>query len=96
MASENYILVRLFCERTKIDDDFVKNLQEYGLVAFEERENDIFIEESDISQIEKMFRLHRDLGINYEGLDVINQMLQRLDTMHSEMEQLKKKLYIYE
>ena len=96
MASDNYIRVRLFCERTKIDDDFIRNLQEYGLVAIEERENDIFIEEKDISQIEKMFRLHHDLGINYEGLDVINQMLQRLNSMHTELEQLRKKLYLYE
>lgn len=96
MALDNYIRVRLFCERTNIDDEFIRNLQEYGLVAIEEREDDIFIEENDITQIEKMFRLHHDLGINYEGLDVINQMLQRLNSMHTELEQLRKKLYLYE
>ena len=96
MATEKYILVRLFCEQTRIEDEFVKNLQEYGLVDFEERENDIFIDESDISEIERMFRLHNDLGINYEGLDAIKQMLNRMHKLEKEMELLQKKLRLYE
>ena len=96
MATEKYILVRLFCEQTQIEDEFVKNLQEYGLVDFEERENNVFIDESDISEIERMFRLHNDLGINYEGLDAIKQMLNRMHKLEKEMELLQKKLRLYE
>ena len=68
MAREKYILVKHFCEQTHIEDSFVKNLFEYDLVTFEEKENDLFIDEKDISEIERMFRLHNDLGINFEGL----------------------------
>lgn len=96
MAREKYILVRLFSEQTKIEDDFLKNLHEYGLVTFEERGEDLFIDESDISEIEKLFRLHHDLGINYEGLDALNQMLKRIYKMEEEMNSLRKKLGLYE
>lgn len=96
MANEKYILVRHFVERTNIEVEFVQSLHEYGLVAFEERENETFIDEGDISEIEKLFRLHHDLGINYEGLDVIKQMLDRMLKMEREMDLLQKKLRLYE
>ncbi len=96
METEKYILVRLFCEQTQIEDEFVRNLNEYGLVSLEERENDVFIDESDISEIERMFRLHHDLGINYEGLDAIKQMLNRMHKLEKEMDLLRKKLRLYE
>jgi len=96
MATEKQILVRLFCEQTQIEIDFVKNLHEYGLVEFHKREEEVFIDENDISEIERLFRLHSDLGVNYEGLDVINQMLNRLRRMESEMDFLQKKLRLYE
>ena len=96
MATEKYILVRLFCEQTQIEDEFVKNLHEYGLVSFEKREDDVFIDESDITEIEQLFRLHHDLGINYEGLDAIKQMLKRMNKLEEEMSILRKKIRFYE
>ena len=96
MAAEKYILVRLFCEQTQIEVEFVRNLQEYGLVNFEEREDDVFMDKNDIIEIERLFRLHNDLGINYEGLGVISQMLSRIQGMEEEMNFLQKKLRLYE
>ena len=96
MANEKYILVRHFVERSQIEIDFVQSLHEYGLVAFKERENETFIDEGDISEIEKMFRLHHDLGINYEGLDAIKQMLERMQKLEREMDLLQKRLRLYE
>ncbi len=96
MKNEKYILVRHFVERTNIEVDFIQNLHEYGLVVFEERENETFIDEGDISEIERLFRLHHDLGINYEGLDVIRQMLERMQILEQERDLLQKKLKFYE
>ena len=96
MGREKYILVSHFCNHTQIEVSFVENLQEYGLVTFEERENEVFIEEKDINEIEKMFRLHHDLGINFEGLDAIKQMLKRMKKMEKQMNFLQKQLRIHQ
>jgi len=96
MATEKYILVQMYSERTQIESEFLRNLNDYGLVKLEERENEVFMDEKDISEIERLFRLHRDLGINYEGLDVIKQMLQRMNSLEKEIEYLQKKLRLYE
>ena len=96
MAREKYILVRQYCEHSNIEDTFIDRLQEYGLIIFEEKQNDLFMNENDILEIERMFRLHNDLGINFEGLDVIKQMLKRMNSMEKEMDLLQKKLKLYE
>ncbi|OAD92536.1 hypothetical protein A7A78_01105 [Aequorivita soesokkakensis] len=96
MAREKYILVSHYCKHAQIEDSFLKNLHEYGLVTFEKKENDVFIDEKDISEIEKMFRLHTDLGINFEGLDAIKQMLKRMKKMEKQLDLLQKKLGFYQ
>ncbi|PHR12707.1 MAG: hypothetical protein COA40_07415 [Aequorivita sp.] len=96
MEREKYILVKHFCEKTHIEDTFVKNLFEYDLITYEKQDNDFFIDLKDISEIERMFRLHNDLGINFEGLDAIKQMLKRMKKLEKEMDLLQKRLRLYE
>ncbi len=96
MAREKYILVSHYIQNSQIEDSFVQHLKEFGLITFEEKKNDYFIDEGDINEIERMFRLHNDLGINFEGLDAIKQMLKRLRRMEKEMDLLQKKLRLYE
>src|SRR5690606_36519657 len=97
MAKEkNYILVTHFCQHANVEENFIQNLNEYGLVLIEERNTESYIDENDISKIEKLFRLYKDLSINYEGLDVINQMLQRIQQMDRRMKLLQQKLNLYE
>lgn len=96
MAQEKYILVSHYCKQTHIEDSFVQTLQEYGLVTIAQKENDAFIDENDISEIERMFRLHHDLGINFEGLDAIKQMLKRMRKMEKDLNLLQKRLRLYE
>lgn len=96
MAREKYILVSHYCKNSQIEDSFVERLHEFGLITFEEKKKDYFIDEGDINEIESMFRLHNDLGINLEGLDAIKQMLKRLRRMEKEMDLLQKRLRLYE
>lgn len=96
MANENYILVRHYCERTHISDSFIKALNEYGLIRYREIETDLYIPEEEIPEIERFERLHNDLGINLEGIDALNHMLQRLRNMESEMKLLRNRLRLYE
>ena len=96
MAREKYILVSHYIQNSNIEDAFVQHLQEFGLITFEEKQNNYFINENDINEIERMFRLHKDLGINLEGLDAIKQLLKRLRRMEKDMELLQKRLRLYE
>jgi len=96
MDAKNYILIKTFCKHSNIDDSFIYALYEQGLVTVEERDSEPVFEENEISKIERLFRLHHDLGINYEGLGAINDMLQRMEQLEAEMELLRKRLRLYE
>ncbi len=96
MANENYILLRQYCERTHIPDGFINALNEYGLIECQQIETEVYILDEQIPEIERFDRLYHDLGINLEGIDALNHMLQRIHHMERELKMLKKRLQIYE
>lgn len=96
MEKENYILVRHYCEQTHISNVFIDALNEYGLIHCQQVETEVYILDEEIPEIERFDRLHNDLGINLEGIDALNAMLQRLRNMENEMNTLKKRLRLYE
>jgi len=96
MTQKKHISVSHYCKQTHIADTFVTQLHEYGLITVEEAQDDFFIDENDISEIERMFRLHNDLGINFEGLDAIQQMLERMQKLEKKLDLLQNRLRLYE
>lgn len=96
MANENYILVRQYCERTRIPDAFISALNDYGLIRCKQIETEVYILDEEIPEIERFNRLHRDLGINLEGIDALNHMLQKLHRMDRELSLLRNRLRVYE
>ncbi|MCT8340361.1 chaperone modulator CbpM [Flavobacteriaceae bacterium TK19130] len=96
MAKEKYILVTTYCKHSNIDREFIEALHQFGLIEQQFQKEDLYILEEDIVEIERMFRLHNDLGINMEGLDVLTHMQRRMEEMRRELVLLKQKLELYE
>lgn len=96
MATENLILVQQFCTSHEIEVSFVESLREYGLieVTFIGREPYIHIDA--LKELEKMIRLHYELQVNLEGLDVIAGLLRKVDNLQHENQSLKNRLGLYE
>jgi hypothetical protein len=75
---EELIALEIFCHHFKAELTFVKNLSEFGLVELVEEEDKIFIPSYEIGQLERLTRLHYDVGINLEGLEAIQHLLEKL------------------
>ncbi|MDZ7613457.1 MAG: chaperone modulator CbpM [Flavobacteriaceae bacterium] len=54
------------------------------------------MQEEAISNLEKLIRLHADLGVNMEGLDVIHHLLHKVSNLQHEINQMRNKLRFYE
>ncbi|MBV7440413.1 chaperone modulator CbpM [Weeksellaceae bacterium TAE3-ERU29] len=91
----NYIKIKEFCTYTKIEDSFITNLSEEGILKIEIIDDEPFVEEEIIPELEMFSRWHYDLGINLEGIDAMRHMLQRMNKMKSELEDLRRKLVFY-
>jgi MerR HTH family regulatory protein len=85
-----------FCEHYQVDLAFVQSLEEYGLIKVMVVAEKQLIPEESLSDLEKFIHLHYDLNINMEGIDAIQHLLQRVNSMREEMALLKNRLRIYE
>jgi hypothetical protein len=96
MEKKSFIPVEQLCELYHIEFSFIHNLKDYGLIEMEVIDRTEFIRTDHLSRVEKMIRLHQDLGVNFEGIDIIDHLLERLEEMHNEITHIKNKLRFYE
>jgi len=96
MQEENLIPANEFCLHHNIEVSFINSLQDYGLIEFTIIDDNPFIAASQLTELEKLLRLRYDLDINLEGIDVIIDLLKRLESMQEEMAILKNRLRLYE
>ena len=96
MREENLIPANEFCLQHNIEVSFIKSLKEYGLVELTIIDDTQFVSIKQLTELEKLIRLHYDLDINLEGIDAIIHLLRKLETMHDEMISLKNRLRLYE
>jgi len=96
MQTENLIAVDIFCANHNIEVSFISSLHQTGLIEITTIKRTKYIEISQLQQLEKFIRFHYELDINLEGIETINHMLQRINSMHDEIIGLRNKLRLYE
>ncbi len=83
------INVNQFCKLYEVPNAFVTNLIEYKLIEPIEDGGELYIIENQLQHVERYMRLHYDLNINFEGLDVINNLLLKINQLEQELNKLK-------
>lgn len=96
METKNLISIQQFCAQYEIPVTFINALHEYELIEIIVTENKNYLKEAQIDRIEKMIRLHYDLEINLEGIHVIDNLLDRLENLQSQITTLNNRLKFYE
>jgi len=96
METENLIAVQLFCTHHHIEISFISALSEFGLIEVTTISETEYISTGQLSDLEKMIRLHYDLDINMEGIDAIYNLLKRENNLRGELNALKNRLRLYE
>ncbi len=96
MDDNELIPVEFFCTTSHVEVALLNTLEASGLVKITVRKEHRYIAVDELGRVEKLVRLHDDLGINVEGLEAIEHMLQRLETLQEEMRNLRNRLRRYE
>ena len=92
MAKTEMILIQKICTYHEIEFSFIHDLNELGLIEIYTIEDNKYIYEDQLKDVEKMIRMHRELNINIEGIDAIYNLQQRIDQLEQELRQTKNKL----
>ena len=96
MAVQNLVLIKTLCLHYKITPVFFNELHEIGLVQIETIKQKQFIHQDKIGDLEKVIRLHHELNINMEGIDIVFNLLQKEIKLKEEVNSLKNRLRLYE
>ncbi len=96
MNTKDLIPIAQFCEIYKIEFSFINSLNDFGLIELTYVDKDEFIALEKIQGIEKIIRLHDDLGVNFEGIDIITNLMQKIDTLQKRLNTIENQLNIYE
>jgi vacuolar-type H+-ATPase subunit I/STV1 len=96
MKNDRLIPASEFCRYYHVEDSFINSLHDYGLVEITTIEHNHFINAEKLAELEKFTRLHYDLDINLEGIEVINYMLQKIRDLQQEIVILRQRLQFYE
>lgn len=82
---ENLVSLTQFCDHHNLDHSFINSLNEHDLIEVIIVKDNSFLHEETIPKLEKIIRLHFDLSINLEGIDVIIQLLERIENLEEEL-----------
>lgn len=96
MKTDKLITIETLCAHYHINPTFVTELHEVGLIETIQIQDEQFIDTVHLVRIERIIRLHQDLEINLEGIEVIDRLLARLDLMHKQIISLENKLQRFE
>ncbi|MFD1552556.1 MerR family transcriptional regulator [Putridiphycobacter roseus] len=91
-----FIPTRTICLHYEIEITFVKELNQYGLIEIEEKENEAYIHQDQIADLEKILRLYNELKVNLEGIDVVLNLLKKEEALQEELNTLRNRLSLYE
>ena len=92
MKTETLILVKQFCVSHDIDITFITALQNFGLIEIIVVEENQYLYPQQLKEVEKMIRLHYDLEVNLEGIDIITNLLKRIENLQIELVTAQNKL----
>ncbi len=96
METRDLILIEHFCSNHDIDFSFIDSLHEFGLIELIIHEDSKYLPKEQLKDFEKMMRMHYDLDINMEGIDVISHLLKRIHYLQEELKMTRNRLRIYE
>jgi len=96
MENEHLIPADEFCTHYNVEFSFINTLQEYGLIEMISIEENYFIDVNQLQRLEQYTRLHYDLDINVEGIEVIEHLLNRVRNLQDEIISLQNRLRLYE
>ena len=96
MQTREMIMLDEFCASHGVEISFIRLLEEHGLIEIIIINQALCVPTRELRRLEQIVRLHQELNINLEGIDAINNLLQRIEDMQDEIIKLRNKLSFYE
>jgi hypothetical protein len=96
MTREHLISFQQLSTHYQIEMSFFYDLIEFGLIENNTLENVSYVHLDSLNDLEKIIRMHQQLEINLEGIDVVFNLLKKMDELQTELISLRNRLSHFE
>lgn len=96
MKKDNWILLETISFHYQVELSFFTNLSDLGLIEIEIKEQSRYIHENQMHDLERMIRLHHELAVNPEGIDIVFNLLQKIEHLQKDLKTTQNRLRLYE
>jgi MerR HTH family regulatory protein len=95
MKTTPYIPLYLLSKHYEVEMSFFTDLVNIGLIEVVTIEDEATVHQDKIKDLEKMIRFHHEMNINIEGIDVVFNLLAKIETLQNELWETNTKLLRY-
>lgn len=95
-TTRKYITLQQFADFHQVSVTLIREFADFGLIEIRQTENISCIYSDDMEKYERAIRLHKELGVNKEGIEIIIGMREKLTTMQNELNRLRHLLKKHE
>lgn len=86
---EPLYVISVVAKRLEVHPQTLRLYERLGLVRPQRRGNIRLFSDADIARLEQILRLRDDLGVNLAGIEVILNLLDRLEELQQELERVR-------
>jgi len=91
-ASKNLLNSEEVARLARLHPEMVERMVEWGLVDPERDKPELLFSETAVPRIWRIMRLRRDLGINWAGIGVVLDLLDKIEELEQEIGWLRKQI----
>lgn len=96
MKKDNLIPIQDFCVHHHIEVNFIDSLAEIGVIQVVHLEQTQYFETDKLDRVEMLVRLHQELNIHTDDIDIIDSLVLKVATLQEELRAVKQRLSFYE
>ncbi len=96
MSNKQHIKIEILSRHYQVEHTFFQQLDAIGLIETEWVEDQLCVDEQQISRLDKLIRLHQDLEINPQGLDVVLNLLNKIEQLEQSLTAVQNRLSLFE
>lgn len=85
-----------FCVHHQVEIAFLYDLARRDLVDIITVEQVIYVQPTQLARLEKLVRLHQDLSIHPDDLDIVANLLEQVEQLQGQLTNLRNRLRFYE
>lgn len=96
MILENYIPISNLCLHYQVELSFFEQINESDLIDIETYDQVQYIAAEKINDVEKMIRLYHELKVSVEHLDIVFNLVNKIEALQSQLKSAQSRLKFYQ